>query len=379
MTDTTAQRVLIVSVKAGAGHLRAAAALEETLQTSCPGVETKNIEALEFTSKAFRSSFTGMYERLARDLPSVWGYIYETMERKSVDSRVKKLVALSDQFNSRKLWSAVEDFDPDAVVCTHYFPAETIGAKRAKGKLDARVYVTLTDYDIHTMWIQDGVDRYFVATDAMEHALRSKGIGDADVGVTGIPIMPVFAKDFPPRTEMRRRLGLETETPTVLMSAGGFGLSGIDTLVGELADAAESVQILGIAGRNKKLETQLRTAAESRPRRIVPYGFVDNMHELMAASDIVVGKPGGLTSSEALALGCPMVVFNPIPGQEERNADYLLEEGVALRAHSPAELVYKVSRLLADTERLERMRNATARIARPCAARDIVDTVVHLR
>jgi processive 1,2-diacylglycerol beta-glucosyltransferase len=370
------KKVLILSVKAGAGHLRAAAAIEQVFQQTHPEVEVRNVEALEFTNPAFQASFTGAYNKLASDLPSVWGLIYQQMDRNTATSKSKKFAALVDRLNSTPIVRMVRRYAPDAVICTHYLPAEILGPVRRKGKLAAPLTVALTDYDIHAMWIQEGVDRYFVATDEMAHALEEKGIGNANVSVTGIPIMPVFSQPHPAQQAMRLKLGLRPEPPTVLLSAGGFGLTRVDETVAMLADVVDDVQLVALAGRNVKLEKALRAVAASRPGKIVPMGFADNMHELMAASDFVVSKSGGLTCSECLAMGLPMVIFNPIPGQEERNADYLLENGVALRANSAAHLVYKVRRLLTNPALLAHMKSATRQIARPRAAYEIVETVI---
>jgi len=268
----------------------------------------------------------------------------------------------------------VKEYDPDAVICTHYLPAEIIAPRRRKGKLRSSVHVVMTDFDIHTMWIQQGVDHYYVAIEEMEHALRMKGVA-ARISVTGIPIGPEFAKKYPDRGVMRERLGLRVEPPTVLVSAGGFGMVRVDETVATLAEATGDVQILAVAGRNEKLRKALEAVAASRKRRIVPFGFVTNMNELMAASDFAVAKSGGLTSSECLAMGLPMVIWNPIRGQEERNADYLLESGAALRANSPAHLVFKVTKLLTDERLLARMKAAARRIAKPDAAYTIASEV----
>jgi len=370
------KKVLILSVKAGAGHLRAAAAMEQVFKQTHPEVEARNVEALEYTNPAFQASFTSAYNKLASDLPSVWGIIYGQMEKKSSSSKSKKFAALIDRLNAAPIVRMVRRHAPNAVICTHYLPAEILGPLRRKGKLAAPLFVTLTDYDIHSMWIQEGVDRYFVATDEMAYALKETGIGDAQVSVTGIPIMPVFSEQQIAPRAMRLKLGLRPDPPTVLLSAGGFGLTRVDETVAMLADAVDDVQLVALAGRNEKLEKRLRAVAASRPGKIVPMGFAGNMHELMAASDFVVSKSGGLTCSECLAMGLPMVIFNPIPGQEERNADYLLENGVALRANSAAHLAYKVRRLLTDAALLARMKSATRQVARPRAAFEIVETVL---
>jgi len=366
------KRVLILSVKAGAGHLRCAAALEAAFRTYRPTVDLKNLDALELTPLAFRRSFTRSYEQLIKHAPSLWGMLYERMERQPVTSKLKKLSELHARANAHGIRKLVGEFDPDEIICTHYLPAEVLAPRRRKGRLRGKLSIVFTDYDIHTMWIQEGADRYFVATDEMAHALLEKGIGDATVHVTGIPILPAFAARHPARRVLRRRLGIDEERATVLLAAGGFGMGRIDEAARALAVALPDAQILAIAGRNEELRRAVEEAAAAHSGRIVPFGYVENMHELMAASDIIVTKCGGLTSSESLAMGLPMVITRPIPGQEERNADFLLESGAAVKARSVAHLVYKVRRLLEDPKRLQRMRLAARNAARPDSARDVV-------
>ncbi len=370
------RRVLILSVKAGAGHLRAAQAIEQALHEEHSDVEVTHYDALAYTNKAFRKGFTAAYETLAKELPSVWGFVYERLEETSARSRTKKFAQLFDNLNARPLWKAVKEADPDAIICTHYMPAEVVSAKRRKDKLRAPVSLTLTDYDIHSMWIQPGTDRYFVATEEMAYALRANGVDDAELSVVGIPILPVFAAAYPPKEEMRRRLGLRPDATTVLVSAGGFGLGQIHKTVAGLADSFPQAQFVAIAGRSEALHKKLASAAEEHPDQIVPFGFVDNMHELMAASDLAVTKCGGLTSSECLAMGLPLVIVRPIPGQEERNADFLLESGAAVRAHSNAHAVFKVEELLGHPDRIEVMAERSRAAARPRAAYDIAATVL---
>ncbi len=369
------ERVMIISAKVGAGHIRASQALAEVFCEKHPDIEVKEIEALAYTNAAFRKTFTATYNRLAVSLPSLWGIIYGRLERKEVDGRIQKLSALLNRLNTRPMLREVDEFDPDHIICTHYLPAEALEKRRRKGELRSPVSAVLTDYDIHTMWVQDGGDQYYVATDEMAHAMMAKGIGEAGVKATGIPIVPVFSHEYPDRRTMRERLGLRPDPPTVLVSAGGFGFGKVDEVAGVLADAFEDIQLLAVAGRDEELYSGLQAAAAGRGGKVVPFGFVTNMHELMAASDFAVAKCGGLTSSECLAMKLPMVIVNPIPGQEERNSDYLLENGAALRANSSAHLVYKVSKLLDDGARLERMRGAIGLIAKPRAAYDIVADV----
>lgn len=371
-------RILVLSVKAGAGHLRAAQAVTHAIRERFPNVEVVSADALEYTNAAFRKGYTEGYETLVRNLPSVWERIYESLETKPADSNAKKLATLWSRLNTKHLLMFVENFKPDVIACTHFLPAEVLGAQRAKGKLRAPVYTILTDYDIHSMWIQEGVTGYFVASSEMAHALREKGIGTAFVEVSGIPILPEFAREYPPRETMRQTLGLNPAQRTVLVAAGGFGMMSADDAVKLLAGHLPEAQFLAVAGRNAELEKRLKKLARAYKGRVKPFGFVDNMHELMAASDLAVSKSGGLTTSECLAMGLPMLVFNPIPGQEERNAIYLLEHGAGLWARTPAQMLFKVKALLDDPKRLADMQEAARRIARPRAAFDIAERLMGL-
>ena len=369
-------RILILSVGAGAGHIRAAQALEAAFCERCPSGDVLNVDAVRYTNPAFRKAFTDGYEKLVTDLPSIWGMIYESLEEQSSAGKLKKFVALFDRLNAQPLRRMVKEYGPDAIVCTHFLPAEVLGPRRLRGKLRAPLFIVLTDYDVHAMWVQPGVDRYFVPTEEARHALQMSGVGDMRVDVTGIPIMPVFAHDPPGRPSMRKKLGLDLDSPTVLVAAGGMGLMPVDQVVRVLATRLPQVQFLVVAGRNKRLFKRIQKAAEESPGKVFPFAFVENMDELMAASDLAVAKSGGLTTSECLAMRLPMVVYNAIPGQEERNAVYLLEKGAGVWAHTAAHMFFKVEYLLSHPEELERMRAAAERIRRPRAAYDIADIVL---
>jgi len=200
------------------------------------------------------------------------------------------------------------------------------------------------------------------------------GIPKEKVFVTGIPIDPIFGIKKPKR-ETRLSLGLNPDEITLLVSPGGYGVGPVESLIRTLQEIHHPVQIVVICGRNKRLETRLTAFSETRhPMKIV--GFTNEMDSLMAASDLLVGKAGGLTSSEALARGLVLVVVNPIPGQEERNSDHFLEEGVAIRCNNLPALPFKIDTLLADKDRFLRMQQSVKRLARPNAASEIVSIVL---
>jgi len=368
------KRVLILSVRAGAGHIRAAQAVEQKIRSLHPEVDVRHLDALTFMNPVFAKNFTNTYETLAKSLPSIWGMIYNAFEDRAFERNVKTASAMIDSFNVKSLNKEIKAFDPDRIICTHYLPAEALAPKRRKGKLRASLHVVITDYDVHTMWLQKGIDHYCVASDEMAYALRMKEGDLPRVDVTGIPVLHEFSVEYPPAAEMRKRLGMPDRT-TVLISSGGFGLIPIDRVVKALCERIPDIHVIAVAGKNEKLEKKLCRVADESGGRVSPFGFVRNMHELMAASDLMIAKPGGLTTSECLAMGLPMVIVKPIPGQEERNAICLLEAGAGVWAHTPSLIIYKTAKILENPVKIREMHKAALAMGRPDAAERIVRAV----
>jgi len=376
-TKKSAKRMLILSVKAGAGHLRAAQALAEACEKNHPEIEVRHINALEHTNAVFRNAFSEGYEILTRNLPSVWGMIYENMETRESKERLNKIRNMFSKMNGIALRKVVKDYDPDWIVCTHYMPAKALGQARLDGKLSAPLGVVMTDYDFHVLWIQKGTDIYFVSSEEMAFALGSRAGPSVQIKITGIPVLEAFQKQYPPGPELKSALGFKPDLPLLLVLAGGFGLIPVDKFVGVMAEKLKGVQILVISGSHERLKKKVDKISQIYPDQIYSYGFVHTIHEFMAAADIVITKSGGLTSSECLVMGLPMVITKPIPGHEERNATFILENGAGIWVSTADYLVYKVQQLLTKPERIEKMQQAAKRIAKPNAARDIIDAMIH--
>jgi processive 1,2-diacylglycerol beta-glucosyltransferase len=256
---------------------------------------------------------------------------------------------------------------PDLCIATHFLPAEILAWLIAKNKLRARNAILVTDYD-----------RYYVAIQESAEYLAGIGVPAGKVKVTGIPIDPVFEQPLS-RTEARRKLRLAPDARILLIAAGGYGLGPIEQLVHQLLAQKRSWQLVAIAGKSETLRKHLeeigRTAGKlpGGRERLVAVGFTTEMDRYMAAADLLIGKAGGLTTSEALARGLPMVLIEPIPGQEERNADHLLEAGAAIRSNNLPAAGWKIATLLENSERLAGMRKAAKARSRPDAARKIVE------
>jgi processive 1,2-diacylglycerol beta-glucosyltransferase len=272
----------------------------------------------------------------------------------------------------------MKEFEPDAIVCTHFLPGSLVSWLKSKEKLRAKLAIVVTDFDVHAMWLTGNADRWFVALDETRAHLAALGIDREKIRVSGIPIDPKFAAVVDPRAT-RLRLGLDPDRTTILVSAGGFGVGPVEHLVTALSRIEHPAQVVVICGRNEELRERLRAVLASAPprnARVDLVGFTREMDAFMSASDLLVGKPGGLTTSEALAKGLAIVIVNPIPGQEERNSDHLLEEGAAIRANNLPAIGWKVDRLLSDPQRLGTMRERSLALGRPHAARTVADDVL---
>jgi processive 1,2-diacylglycerol beta-glucosyltransferase len=357
------KRVLVLSASGGAGHLRAAEAVERAVALEDPRATVRHLDVLTLAGRAFRDAYSKGYLALVNRAPAVWAYLYDRLDRPARRHPLP-LRRLLNRWNTRRLRREVRAFAADAVVATHFLPAEVLAAERRRGRLASRLGVVVTDVDVHRLWIHAGVDRYFVARDEAAALLEAVGTDAARIEVTGIPVDPRFTVPVE-RAALRRERGLPADGPVVLLLGGGFGVGPIQQMAARLESARRPARIVVVAGRNERLRQSL--AAAAGPRTTV-LGFTSEIDEWMAAADLLVTKPGGLTTSEALARGLPMVLVNPIPGQEQRNSDALLEAGAAVRVGSLEVLAWKVDGVLGDPARLATLRAAAARIARPDAA-----------
>jgi processive 1,2-diacylglycerol beta-glucosyltransferase len=235
------------------------------------------------------------------------------------------------------------------------------------------LWVQVTDFDLHRLWVQPGVAGYCVASDEIAFRLR-EALPDVRVQVTGIPVMPAFANSLP-REACRAELGLQAQRSTAMVMTGGAGLASGAAMVERLLAVPGELQVVAIAGRNTQLLSSYEALAKQHPGRLVPLGFTKTIERVMAASDLCITKPGGLSTSECLAMGLPMLLISPIPGQEERNAQYLLEQGAAWLAMDELALAWRLQQLLAEPRILLRLRERALALARPQAAAQVLNAV----
>lgn len=362
-------RVLIATVTAGAGHLQAAAALQEAWTALRPDDVLEKQDVLDFTPKLFRKLYSEAYLKLIEHSPELWGAIF----RKSDDvARLEKLSRVRQtlgRLNASKFVSWMRDFRPDVILCTHYLPEEILGGLKKRGTIDPWPLVVsiVTDFEAHALWLEPVVDFYCVAAEHTKARLVARSVAPNNVVVTGIPISARF-RNAPARKAARKQLGLRDDLPVLLVLGGGFGVGPVAEILGALNKFAEPVQLAVVCGRNQELLRDLAVLERKHPTHLL--GFVRNMQDWMSAADLVVTKPGGLTSSEALALGRPLVILNPIPGQEEANSDFLLEQGAAVKLNRVEDLPFKLGQLLGEP-RLSNLGKAAKTLGQPVAAEAI--------
>ena len=373
------KKVLILSASAGAGHVRAAQAIEQTFIEMNAAEEVKHVDALEYTTKLFKNIASKAYIDLVNKAPHMLGWFYDAMDKPWKNER---LMLAIDMLNTQPLVRLINKYQPDLAVCTHFTPADMISWLKEKKALTCPLAVVVTDFDIHANWLCRYCDRYFVALDETGVHLGKLGIPADRITVSGIPVDPVFARRKD-KAAMRLKLGLREDMTTILVSAGGFGVGPVENLITALLDLQHEVQIVAICGKSEELKGRLEQLAARNPHKrrvaINVVGYTTAMDEYMAAADIMVGKTGGLTTSEALARGLIIVVVNPIPGQEERNADHLLEEGAAIRCNNLPTIAYKIDCLLDNPSRMRAMKKNIRRLARPRAAYDVVSKLISLK
>jgi processive 1,2-diacylglycerol beta-glucosyltransferase len=372
-------RVLLLSASSGAGHVRAAQALEKAFVARGDCV-VEHIDAIHYVSKLFQRVYDKAYIAMVRRAPELMGVLYDRTDQPW--NHPRRRLAM-DRLNTQPMIRMLKRTQPDLCVATHFLPAEIIAWLIARKKLSARHAIVVTDYDVHALWLCRTVDRYYVALEESAEYMTRIGVPRHKVRVTGIPVDPLFAEPVG-RGDARKHLGLDPEAPAVLVSAGGEGVGPIEQLVRNLLAMQRPWQIIAVAGKSEKTRHRLEELSQragklaSGTPRLCAVGFTTEMDQYMAAADLLVGKAGGLTTSEALARALPIALVEPIPGQEERNADHLLEAGAAIRCNNLPAAAWKIATVLDDPPRLRRMQDAARAMARPYAAAAIAEDALTL-
>jgi processive 1,2-diacylglycerol beta-glucosyltransferase len=366
-------RILIATVTAGGGHLAAAAALDEAWRALRPDDVIDRVDLGKFFSPLHRKIVSDGYVQLVNHAPELWGMMFAKSDKPKAARALNKVRAIFPSSSRGRFERYVKQFKPDVVLCTHYFPLETLNRlRRERGGPRPMAVSVVTDFEAHVLWMDTCVDLYCVAAEETKARLVARGAVAKDVVVTGIPISAKFSAKLNGKA-VRKSLGLRDDLPVLLVPSGGFGMGPVGEILAQLDKVERPFQTVVVTGRNEELRRELAAQDRKHPTQVL--GFATNMHELMAVADLLITKPGGLTSSEALAVGKPLFILNPIPGQEAANSDFLLEHGAAVKVNRVEDLPYRIEQLL-GTKKLTEMGRAARALGRPEAAGDVCREVV---
>jgi processive 1,2-diacylglycerol beta-glucosyltransferase len=371
-------RVLILSVSAGTGHIRAGEALAKAAAAHPATGEVLHVDALRYTNKMFRRFYSQFYIDLVKSAPLLLGWFYDSQDE---PWKTEKMRLMLDRMNTGPLVRQIKKFRPDITICTHFLPSEILSHLIKRGKVDTQLSVTITDYYAHAMWLSRLINHYFVANEESRVQLETIGFPPECITVSGIPIDPIFCEPKE-RTALREKQGLRNDIPMLLVSAGALGVSSAERIVEVLGKLTMPVQVVVICGKNEKLRQNVLDQLNHHPEPVAHLnfkvlGYTTEMDEWMKSADLYIGKPGGLTTAEAMSCGLPMVIYQPIPGQEERNSDFLLENGAAVKCNQLATMAYKVDLLLKNPERMAKMRRRALELSHPDAARQIIQKLIN--
>ena len=363
------QKILIFYGSYGGGHLAAAKSISEYLQSNYSNVEVQIVDCIEYINKYLNKVSTEAYKELAKKAPWLWKRVYK-------DSKTGPLAHISTTTNklmSYRLNLLIQEFKPDLIISTHPFSTQMCAILKKKGKIDCKLATILTDYQIHPQWLilSSFSDYFFVSNEQMKTDMISEGINDEKIFVTGIPVSERFLQKMDKKS-IYEQFELDENKETVLFFAGGeFGLGRNTTfmVLKAIIRLFPDIQVIAIAGKNKKMKKKFTELVDHKRIKILEY--TDKVPELMYISSMVITKPGGLTVTEALASHLPLVIINPIPGQEEENAEFIIQNDVGIWIKKEDNIARALKNLYRNKEKFVTMKENTKSLAKPYATANI--------
>lgn len=367
MKLSTHKRILLLYITEVSGHHQATLAIEKSLRILDPTVEVMNINGFGYTYPIIEKIVNKTYMGIIKRTPHIWDYLYDNPKIYKKTLSIKKAIHQSNHTKFAKLF---KEFQPDAVICTQAFPCGMVADYKNTHQLSTKVIAVLTDYAPHAYWLHEGVDYYVVPSEDAKGRFIKEGVQQARIKIFGIPVDPKFIVHLD-RKVILRKLGLDEDTPRILVMGGGQGLGPIKKVLKELMELRIKVQFIVVTGTNKKLLKWLKQISPEGQQRLIVFEYVHNMEEIMDVSTIAITKPGGMTTTECLTKGLPMVIIRPLPGQEMYNTNFLLSKGAAIRINEIKYIGAEVGALLNSQERLMHMRRCALENNQPNSSFDI--------
>ena len=366
------QKVLLLYISEHSGHHCATLAIEKALHSLRPDIDTVNINSFNYTNPILEKVINRAYMGVVKRTPEVWEYLYDNPK---VLRSTQKLRDAIHRFSASKLKALLDEYKPDAIVCTQAFPCGMVADYKKSLDLDIPLIGVLTDYAPHSYWIYNNVDKYIVPSEESGRKLIDNGVDPRRVEAFGIPIDHKFEVQHD-KEKLSKSLGIDSDIPCVLIMGGTQGLGPLKRVVRLLDGAHLELQAIVVSGTNKKLFRWLKSRRFRK--KVMVLAYATNIDELMRVATVIMTKPGGITTAEALATGVPMLIINPLPGQEAMNTRFLLREGVAVKAESPEDAVVLLEELLYNKDKLRTMSLKARSIAKPDSAVRIARLILEL-
>lgn len=367
------RKIIVFYASYGGGHLSAARSIKEYIETNYEDVDIRLIDCMEYVNKVVNKVTTTAYSEMAKKVPRAWGKVYW----KSQTGPLAQISLTSNKVLSIKLNKLLQDFQPDIVISTHPFGTQMCAYLKKQGKLNCKIATVMTDYAPHDQWLElnEYVDYYFVSHEEMKRQLNEKGIPKEKIFATGIPLSNKFLLRYD-KPDILKSFGLSPERKTVLFFGGGeFGLGKSKTLkiFKTFVENNNNIQIVAISGKNEKMKENFEHLVTELDKQdyVKVLSYTDKVPELMSISDLVVTKPGGLTTTESLACGLPIVVINPIPGQEEENAAYLEKNKVAIWIKGNDDVEEILNDLFSNQTKMREMKIRARLLSKKNSTKDI--------
>lgn len=372
------KKIIIFYGSYGGGHLSAARSIKEYINLNYPDFQVDIIDCIEYINKALNKVTTKAYSDMAKNAHWIWKKVYYGAE----NGAVAKMNDETQKLLSLKLNKLLQNYNPDLIISTHPFSSHMCAILKKKKKINCKIATIITDYAPHSQWLMYPayVDYFFVAHDGMKENLISRGIRETQIKVTGIPLFNRFLAHYD-KENILSEFDLAPSKKTILFFAGGeqgFGKDKVFNMLKSIIENFSNLQVIAISGKNEKMKKQFDELVEetnsSENVKIIKY--TNKIPELMSISDLVITKPGGLTTTESLASGLPIIVINPIPGQEEENADFLEQKGVAIWLKKHDKIEEELYKILNNPEKLHHMKINARLLAKKNSTKDICEILL---
>jgi len=368
------RRILLMYISEVSGHHQATKAIENALKILDPKISILNINGFHYTNPISEKIVNRLYMGVIKRTPKIWDYLYDNSKVVKGLQRWKRLL---HRLNSPKLKNLYDDFRPQVIACSQAFPCGMVADFRERYNLSIPLVAVVTDYIVHSFWLYPTVDFYITADEASKNRLIDKGILPQRIKVLGIPVDPKFTERVD-KERVYKRFNLDMSLPAILVMGGGQGLGPIRKIVKYLNRVENQFQIIIICGKNKKLFKELKRNILSYRKKTIVLGFIENVYEIMSISDILITKPGGITTAEALSKGLPMIIVKPIPGQEAQNTSYLVRKKIAVKIEKENQIPSLIEELLINPNLIKDIRSKALRIARPNSSFEIAKLLLSL-